>query len=349
MRVIRKKLDPQEGLPPNVRWSDDCECIESTFDGGETWVETPEADPRNNPGGLAPAIDDRCAAAIGMRNHLEFILDQIYLATSLIDMANAILAIITVTVPGFGLLVRLIILLCEALLAIGTAALVIEFDEDAYDQLQCIFYDEIGEDGRMTQAQLETINTRICDEMSATVCLAMGAFLNTFGSVGWSNFGALYGEAGDCSDCEWCIKILFNTGDGTFYLTPARPEGSYVAGNYWRSVDYQSGSLLDISIEAIADCTITAVIMKHGLNGTVPNWNGSITANAVEILAWAIPGYFALATESNTGSWDLTTGQELRLAVGNGGGVGNPSFQWGAIFEIELHGIGDIPFAWDEC
>lgn len=238
MRIIRKRLDEQQLYPSNTRWNDDCECVQSTFDGGTTWVNTPNADPRHNVGGLAPAnaeTDPRCSAAAGMRTKIEQILNAVFTASSIIDMANAIFALITVTLPGVGLLVRVILLVCEALVAIGIAALQIEFTEEAFDQLQCIFYDNLDSDGQMSAAQLAATNTQICEEMSVTVCAAMGLLLNMLGEVGMSNAGALFGEDGDCSDCGWTRCWLGGDGLGdwvTPWVTPIDPRsaGVYNAG-----------------------------------------------------------------------------------------------------------------------
>lgn len=247
MKVIRKRLYAGEGLSPDVRWNEDCQCVQATWDGGVTWVDNPPSDPRNNPALLAPAnteLDPRCAAAAGMRAKTEEVLNAVFVASSLIDMANAILAIITVTVPGFGILIRVIFLVCEALVAIGIAALVIEFTEEAFDQLQCIFYDEISSDGTVTQEQFEAINTRICEDMSLTVCAAMGLLMNMWGYVGLSNFGALFADnTADCSDCptEWCNLTDFTTIQGDFIGFAFPASGVWNSGVGWQSV-YATGS-----------------------------------------------------------------------------------------------------------
>lgn len=214
MKIIRKRLYEGEGLPTNVRYSEDCDCVEITFDGGETWVEREEFDPRHGSGYRAPPLDTsdpRCDAAAGMVFAIEDSVNVALGAASIIDAANAFFALITVFNPGFGILMKILILLAEFMFAIGTAALTLAFDNDAYDLLTCIFYDEIGEDGQMSQAQLEAINTRVCAEMDVTVCAVVGFLLNTYGSVTFSNAGALAGQTGDCSDCDdlWCYDEDF--------------------------------------------------------------------------------------------------------------------------------------------
>jgi len=236
MKVIRKRLFEQEGLPYNVRWDETCECVQTLFD--DTWVDNPTADPRYNPANLAPpndTSDPKCSAAYGMRVKIENIMDAFFLADALIDAANAIFALITVTLPGIGLIWRVIFAVCEALYAIGSAALVAAFTEEAYDELQCIFYQEISENGQMTQAQLETINTRICAEMDVTVCAAMGLMLNMLGYVGMSNAGAMYGEDADCEECcadtPFTVNVTFDLGGYPYTII----DGSLTGGG-------QSGS-----------------------------------------------------------------------------------------------------------
>lgn len=237
MKVIRKRLYESEGLSPWVRWDETCECVQTLF--GDTWVDTPLADPRFNPGNVAPAnteSDPRCAAAAGMRQKVEDIMDAFFLADALIDAANSVLAVITITLPGVGLIWRVIFAVCEALYAIGTAALVAAFTESAYDELQCIFYDNIGTDGLMSESQLSDINTQICEEMDITICAAMGLILNMLGWVGMSNAGSMFADsAADCSDCcdntPFTVYTTFDLGGYPYTIIEGSLNGGGQAGS----------------------------------------------------------------------------------------------------------------------
>lgn len=322
-QFIRKRLWAGEIEPPFTRWGEDCECVETSFDGGETWTETPTADPRYNPAYLAPPLsgeDARCLAATGMVELVSDTMDAVFDAAAIIDAANAIFALITVFVPGFGLLVRVIILFVEALISIGLAALVLEFDEDTYDELLCIFYQEISEDGQMSALQLEAINTRICAEMSVTICAAMGAMLNMFGWVGFSNAGALYeGSASDCDVCPlaWCRYSDFGTGstDGwTGYPFPVPP---YFDATRWAGTQNAGGTYTSIKYAFASPQTIKSIQFQVGVDTSYPAAGSACYIVIVQGgVATAITGTSydpppGISTLGNTGTWANVS--EIRL------------------------------------
>jgi len=183
MKIIRKRLYALEGLPGWQRWSVDDDVFQQSYDGGNTWIDSPGADPRVNPGGLAPPnteTDPRCAAAAGMRNRFEQIMEQFWLAETLLQAANAVFAAITIFNPPASILWRVIFAICEAIYALGSAALLSAFSGDTFDLLQCVFYNNIGNVGIMTDAQLSDVNTEICADFDVTVCAASGLMLRTF-------------------------------------------------------------------------------------------------------------------------------------------------------------------------
>lgn len=214
MKVIRKRLYESENLPTNMRYNETCDCVEYAV--GDEWIEQEEFDPRHGAGFRSLPLsgaDAKCNAAAGMVWAIEDTVNHVLVAASIIDVANGLFALIVVLNPGFGIIMKILITLAEVLFSIGTAALTISFDEEAYDQLTCIFYQEISADGQMSAAQLSTINTRVCNEMDLTVCAVVGALLNTYGEVTFSNAGALAGIEGDCDECGCRTVTVLSTTD----------------------------------------------------------------------------------------------------------------------------------------
>lgn len=362
MKVIRKRLYQGEGLPPNTRWDETCECVQTTFD-GDTWVDTPGADPRNNPGLLAPAnteSDPRCAAAAGMREKLEQIINAVFTASALIDMANAILAIVVITVPGFGLLFRVIFLVCEALVAIGIAALQVEFTEEAFDELECIFFEEISEDGLVTQAQFEAINTRICAEMSVTICAAMGLILNMWGVVGLSNGGALFADPdANCDDCDdtWCYTFDFSEGNGGWSGTTYAPLGATYSGGVWTSVIYTGGYFycqIFLGFGSGNEAAIQEVSFVGQTNAPIDNtpgctgWTVGIWQSGSESIVggWSTPATGSDFDLVRTGTWTNVGGLSLRMQCcpGAGGTSGTAEIK-----SFKVKGTGFNPFGEENC
>lgn len=351
MKVIRKRLFEQEKQPPNMRWDETCECVQTLF--GDTWVDTPQADPRHNIGYLASAnteSDPRCAAAAGMRQKIEEILNAVFLADALIDAANAVFAVILIFNPPASLLWRIVIAVMEALYAIGLAALVASFTEEAYDQLQCIFYDNIEDDGIMTAAQLSDINTAICADMDITVCAAMGLILNMLGEVGMSNAGSIFADsAANCSSCgEWCYEFDFTVStDGWTILDVP---GTYEYGTYSSGVGYEAtfGSpngnwqLITIWI-SFASTTITFVEMEYEQTG------GAGFKDALLASSLTIPPQLIQESPPTPPLIGWTGSAAMTMLVARVWASETPAAATGIIKKIRVHGIGENPFGIDNC
>jgi len=346
MKVIRKRLYESEGLAASVRWDETCSCVQSLFDG--TWVDNPTADPRYNPANLAPpnaTADPRCSAAYGMRVKIENIMDAFFLAQSLIEAANAVLALITITLPGVGLIWRVVFAVIEALIAIGSAALIAAFTEAAYDELQCIFYAEISADGQMTQAQFETINTRICDDMDVTICAALGLIMNMLGYVGMSNAGAMFGTDGDCDDCpiDWCFTWIFSEGAGA-WVGFNFPIPAVYSGGAWRSQQQSGGTYCSIEIDIPIDSVITEFSASGVETGSYPTSGSATTLSYVQ---GGNPGTFV--TAQPTGDFDMSWAgtavnlQKLRFTSQINGLVSME------INQITVRGTGTNPFGDTNC
>lgn len=359
MKVIRKRLYESEGLPDNVRWDETCGCVQSLF--GDEWIDNPDADPRFNPANLAPpndTSDPRCSAAYGMRAKIENIMNAFFAASALIDAANAVLALITVTVPGVGLIWRVVFAVIEALYAIGSAALVIAFDNDAYDELQCIFYAEISADGQMTQEQFVTINTRICTDMDVTICAAMGLLMNMLGYVGMSNAGAQYGEDADCSDCpdDWCWHDNFSDPDVVWNGTTYAPYGAVKAGGSWRQVTIAGGYFYcqifndfpGSTLTTITEVSFTALVMPPTNNAAgCSGWAVGLWIGGVETypVAYAPQTVGSFVTYTITGSWENVAGISFHIQQCPSGGVGG-SIQ---MTEYTIKGTGYNPYPDSNC
>jgi len=350
VKIIRKRLYEQEGLPYNVRWDETCECVQSLF--GDTWVDNPAADPRYNPGNLAPPnseTDPRCSAAFGMRTKIENIMDAFFLAQSLIEAANAIFALITVTLPGVGLIWRVIFAVVEALIAIGSAALIASFTDEAYDELQCIFYNNIDEDGQMSQQQFEDTNTQICEDMDFTICAAMGLMMNMLGFVGMSNAGAMFGEEGDCSECPvyWCYTFDFTLSDGEWAQDPLQVPGcgEYSPGVGWISTFNPSNNVKGVYINRTFDpSTLTNIEMMWEFTNPVSTANGWTA-----LTPGAYTNRFSVSGSDGAAAWEgnLLLIPEVAVSVGNT--VDGSAAGTATITRITLRGEGVNPFGVDNC
>jgi len=305
MRVILKRLDEEQTQPPFTRWNEDCQCVQITFDEGVTWVNTTDFDPRYGNGYRSPARtggDPKCDAAANMLEFVRDYVNMIIADVGVVEAANAVLAIILLFVPGFGILVSLAIAVCEALIAIGGVAMNAAFSEEAYEQLLCCFYENIGDDGQMSESQyndtLEQINTDI-GGIVYTVCTLI---FDLVGWVGFSNIGTGE-ETGDCDDCDhgnWCWEQCVDYIGSTFVfdIPEARVIGTIemcienvavATGGYYFEGDFHSLGDMYNPHETCDECGAsgdTSYIRKLTGLGLLMDAVGWIEANPTTHVKW---------------------------------------------------------------
>lgn len=216
MQLIRKRLSESEGTPPGTRYNPDTDTVQITPDGGLTWTDDPGSDPRKNPAFQLPpntAPDVKCAAAAGMVAYIQNSVDTAIEASTVIGLANGIFAIIVAFLP-ITILAAVVIAIAEFLLGLGAAALIAAFTEETYDELRCILYCYLDDDGRLTEEGLANAQVKIASEIGDVVVDGvLVALISGTGYVGFNNAGAaLADEDADCSECEdctvyFCIEI----------------------------------------------------------------------------------------------------------------------------------------------
>lgn len=258
MYIIRKRLLTTEGNPPGTRYNPDCDCVETTVDGGTTWTENPGADPRINPAYQAPpntAPDPRCAAAAGMVHYIRTIVDAGIDGSTISGIGTTILAGVLLFLP-ISWFFALIAIIAESLIAIGGAALAFSFTEGVYDELLCIFYAQLDGDGRLDEAGLDAAlaaaNTQIGD---FTVDAVLELTKQLAGFVGFNNAGVRYADPdADCATCAaWAELCNFEIEDYGFeaQLFGAVPLATYTSGVGW-TADYVPTGGNGYTIAAIA-------------------------------------------------------------------------------------------------
>lgn len=229
MFLIRKRLTQDEGSPPDTRYNPDCDCVETSVDGGITWTENPGADPRSNPAYQMPpneSPDPRCAAAAGMVAYIRQFVDQGIAGGTGLGIANGIFALILIFIP-ISWFFALITAIASLLLDIGSAALAFSFTEEIYDDLLCIFYARIDEDGVLTDAALADVFADVAALGDTVVTAAFGLAVQPMGPVGMTNAGVKLADPDAECACGWCFNVDLTLSDGGFTFTDA---GEYSAG-----------------------------------------------------------------------------------------------------------------------
>lgn len=354
MQIVRKKLSASEITPPNVRYDAECDCVQSTYDGGATWVDNPGADPRISPAFRAPAnatADPQCNAAAGMVALLRSLIDADLAATTALGLTSTWFGILFLVFP-IGIIADILLLIADVILGIGSAAIAASFTEEVYDGLLCVFYNNIDADGQMSDAQLADIYTAIAAEFDLTVQAVFGAHSSGIGPVGWSNAGALGSETGDCAVCgEWCKVFDFTSDDGGFALI-ADVGGGYSGG--WATGYFDAGTgyyqNVGAALSGFDSTTFTyAKISYDYAAGNLSSLGGNSTL-AVGIGAGFPINIIGMTPDAGYTEWmGSVSGDNLSVYLCVGLWTDGDPGGSGLITRLELHGTGDNPFGMDNC
>lgn len=365
MQIVRKKLSATEVTPPNVRYNPDCDCVETTYDGGATWTPTPGADPRSSPAFRAPALSGgtaQCDAAANMVAGLQQLITADLQANTQAALASLLLGVALLFVPAAGWIADAFLLVADAIILLDQATIEAAFTEDVYDQLLCTFLDNIDADGQMSDEQLTAFLEAVFTDYDFTVYSVISSHSDGLGAVGWSNMGALGHETGDCSSCapEWCIiNDCATDADGW----TVEFGGTYVGGaDGWQPTDVVSGGTsyrdLEIQLVLASPAHVTAISMIFDY--TKGTFDG-IGYNAAAIFAGlGTPFVYDIIVDNA----HIVDGVGLTLTLpldndidqvylelvssANGFGV----FDGAATLKsVEVHGTGDAPVisGWTAC
>jgi len=234
--LVRKKLTEDEFSNSSLRYSAGCDCVQFTPDGGTTWIDQPESDPRTSDAYRLPPLtgsDIQCRAAEGMTELIRSMVNTRIEDITDAEMAGAILGFVTF-IPGFNVLYAILLAFVAFAFTIAREVLEAQFTGAVYEQIKCIFFCNIGTDGQMNAEQfaaayedmsaLDTIPQVWCEEV-----------MNLVGYVGMSNAGVALSAAADCDDCTdcgWCYLFNFSGSNGGWFPRAAN-EAVYTVGAGW--------------------------------------------------------------------------------------------------------------------
>lgn len=292
MFVIRKRLFPNEGSDPNTRYDETCDCVQSTFDGGTTWNDNPNADPRTSPTFLNPAAaDDKCAGAQGVSNFVRDFLEGAYQAFNVVGIASWAIQIGFFFTP-LTIFWRIAMLVGEGLIEIGELTLQATFDEDTYDQIRDIAYCWLDDTGKFAdQAAFDGFGAQLQEDIGgSTFNIVMALMFNLYGWVGFSNAAIKYAENADCSGaaCIWCHHWTLSEGAvdnlGITFLG-----GSITANGAESAVFFGTSALLTVDFEwdaLVVEDMSFSFFCSAGGNGGTRNWqvfNGATSVRSGNI------------------------------------------------------------------
>ena len=245
MDTIRKRLWSDEVSPDNLRYNEETDTVEETFDGGETWVERPLFDPRHAPQFRFPSIDasdPRCQAAANMTEWIEVFIEEVLYVLAVggvvISLVTLMVALFLVLGP-WAVVIGVFFPIAQLIYDAGSTAVSGAMTPAMFNTLECILYCAIGEDGQVTAGQLADINTEIDAQIGGLAAAILHVMFLAMGEVGLSNAGTIGEAAADCSECNCgcTYRWDFREDDGGWfsvnYGSPYYSAWSWTSGQGW--------------------------------------------------------------------------------------------------------------------
>jgi len=260
--IIRKKLTPEEISPSRIRTNPDTGEVEQTFDGGLTWVDAPELDPRTATTNRAPPIMSaapQCDAAASMVQALH---DQVNVSAEALSagaLFTASLALGLAFIPGFGLLFDVIIAFSGLVFALGASVIAAAFTPEVYGGILCILLANVDSEGQLDDAALTIVQDAIDAAYPGTVATLFDGWIGAIGINGINNAGALGAVTGDCSSCLTCVDFLGGDGLGDLVVlfgTTYDSGGDFLLGDNFGATMYASFSYTGTEDMVSLDITV---------------------------------------------------------------------------------------------
>lgn len=224
-----------------TRYDDDGD-FQVSDDGGVTWEDAPNEDPRNKapqspplPGTASP--EKRCAAADNIRDiftqYRDNLNDLLTASPTLVAIVAGILAAIAVVTGVSGVAVGLSVLimgLAAGLLSLSEGEILEQIDDTVLEQFKCLVFCRMDEDGRLTYAAWKGLLSDIATTYSDFPELFFYQTVNAMGYIGVNNAGTVgVATAEDCTDCDCvCPSRPALTGN------PGKGIVTYLGGNNYQ-------------------------------------------------------------------------------------------------------------------
>jgi hypothetical protein len=207
VEVIRKRLSVDEVYPANQRLGGTPLRVQYTPDGGATWVDAPNLDPRNasNPPART-GVTDNCPAASSVTEYVHrfmtIVLGVLSAGSTVVQGTGALLVALDL-LGGYGILWDIVAGVFGTLTGFGASAIAAAFTSDQYDDLTCILFCNMA-NSQVTADGLVAIKTQVSATLNATAGLIVNLILDLMGVQGINKAALFYTTGHSCSGCPSC-------------------------------------------------------------------------------------------------------------------------------------------------
>lgn len=230
MPIIRRKLAASDVYPDDIRYNPGTDQVQSFING--EWTNNPEADPRRQttfPPRLTadPACDAAQSVVDALQNQIDATIVAIDNASTAFTIAGLILGLLSFGV--FAIFISIALAIADAMIAAGSSALEAALTGGVYDQLKCIIYCNMNDQGRVNEGGLATIQADVDAQIGGLGATILNAMLGLAGEGGINNLASLGTSTGNCSACG-CVE-------------PCADSNSWIAGTINSVVDNGNGTI----------------------------------------------------------------------------------------------------------
>lgn len=195
-------------VPVQYRYTGDG-VLQRSEDGGTTWTDAPEFDPRNNspqfpPISGADGDDKKCIAATGAAALIkEQVSDQLTDDMSRYTLAQLITDWTQTYIRTSNPFEALLTVVANQIFALVIATLRPALTDPVFVTLKCIFYCNVANDATVNDAQWSKIRSDITAQIGGIAGIFLEHLVYLLGTAGTSNIlRAGAATSGDCSDCD---------------------------------------------------------------------------------------------------------------------------------------------------
>lgn len=244
MEIVRLQL--KELTPTNQRYntSGASPVFQTSNDGGTTWVNSPDADPRFSDTyqlpPLTPAANIPCDGAARLAAQLEDTLTIFLTSADQLQFAANLLGILVLPAGVLGVMINLGIFVGEKLIDIGQANISSAFTPAVWTDIKCIFSCYTHSDGTIPQGNLDQAYDDIKAAHPGVVATTIDELRLFYGDTLMTNAIISRTETGNCAacaSCGWCAYWDFRV-DAYDWLprqSGANFFGGYVTGQGWQT------------------------------------------------------------------------------------------------------------------
>lgn len=246
-----------ENTPVQYRYSIDG-ILQRSFNGGTSWSDCPEYDPRNYSVQFPPMTGSdgdtkKCLAAAGAVALIkEQVGDQLTDGMSRSSLENLIKSWVDTFLQSSNVFLALVTVITNLVFGLVIATLRSALTSEAYNALECAFYCNIGDDATVTDEQYSAIKASIASDITGIAGEFFGHLVNLLGKRGVENLlraGGVASASCDCDCGDGCpLPLVVNFGgtatfegmDGA-YCIYALNCTDFSGGNYNINLSFEGG------------------------------------------------------------------------------------------------------------